>query len=162
MVAHAPIAVHDAQMAMLRIAWRVLALLVVAVVYLIVALEVVWSTKPLFEPEAFSRAEKAAIREAAGRGDESICGMGIPEEFRGSLASGTASIGYLHTDVVAVAECLYDHGYLDDAGFAASLAYGEERTWRWWEKALFVLGFVAVVGFTGFLILRRSHRQARA
>ena len=67
----------------LRVFWRGLALLAVAIVYLILAVEVVWSAQPVFESRALSRAESSAIREARSR-DESICGLSISNNRRGS------------------------------------------------------------------------------
>jgi hypothetical protein len=157
MVADDRFSVHDASVGAVRIAWRVLALLVVAVAYLVLASAVVWSAKPQFVPSVLLDAQMRAMADATEHGDESVCGIAILSASEGS-GSATGTLWAVDIDTVTHATCLHERGYLDDAGLAAVLAFDDQRQWRSWEALLVGIGFVVVVGSASVLLFGRRRR----
>jgi len=99
---------------------------------------------------------------AAKRGDLSFCGIPIPSEQRASIAAGDTTMGVLTDDEVGLATCLYEEGYLSQAGLAAVEQYARERNWRWWEKGLWSLSIAAVGTGLSYLVFRWRPPSARA
>jgi hypothetical protein len=66
-------------------------------------------------------------------------------------ASGGAentSIFILSTDDRPLAACLHETGYLTDTELAAIERREQQRQWRWWERALWVIGLADTVAGT--------------
>jgi len=128
--------------------------MIITIFYIFAASLLIESTKPLFAPEALLRAEAAAAQDAAERGDSSFCGIDIPAEWRGGLATGSLSIATVGSDA-PLAQCLHRLGYLTPDELAAVERHEHAREWRWWEKGLWVFGLVAVVTAAAWKLLRR-------
>jgi hypothetical protein len=147
---------------MLRVALRVLALVVIAALYVILAGGAIASEQAEPAPASLSRAQTAAVSDAARRGGDSVCGIPIPAELGEAVASGDTVFAFVSTDsAVPQALCLQRLGYLDAIGVQAVRRYENEMRWPWWLKVLFSVGLIAVVGFSGYLLFRPRSVGAR-